>query len=546
MDHLLGRIVRRARDDPDRVAVRFIENTSGKSSVLTWLELERAAWAARAQFAARGLVPGDRILLLLPTGPAYVASLLGSLWAGLVPATLPRPGGSQSKVDREVADLIDVFAPHAVVGVECTAVGTEVIPAEGLGCPGPPVSGPRDFSALQDLCYVQFSSGSTARPRGLALTWAAIEANLDAIVAATGMGIRHQAVSWLPMYHDMGLFGSLLACLYAGCEHTIMDPAVFVANPLMWLRIMHERRATITVAPPSALKSCLELLRRRPSTELDLSSLEQVICGSEPIPPSLTQAFGTGFGRYGAGVAALRPVYGLAEATLAVAFSPLGRAPRADRIARAPFEKSGHAMPVSLASREPAVAWVSAGKPLPGIELKVVGDDGQPVPERRAGRIWVRSPSLYSAILEEGLFRKRSGQWLDTGDTGYMAEGELYVTGRVKDLIIKNGRNYSPERLEELAGLVNGVRRCAAIGVFDENRATERIVLMIEVQPRHLACVESRDRMRLSVRGELRAAGYPVDEVHLLAKGTLPLTTSGKVRRHQSRELYSSLHAPAA
>ena len=538
-EHILHRIARRAGDHADAVALRFVKHSSGAARTLTWKQLQYAAFAARKQFRGRGLIPGDRVLLILPTGEAHASALLGALWAGLVPTTFPPLTGSAATVERELRDLAEAFAPRAVVGSDRLHGDVPIaIPAEAFGHVDASASPQPDHSDLRPLSYVQFTSGSTGRPRGVALHWSAIESNLEAIVHATGMAPGQRAVSWLPMHHDMGIFGSLLATLHAGCEHTLMDPSVFVANPLVWLRVLHERRATITVASPSALTACLHLLRLRPMAGLDLSSLAQVICGSEPIAPDLPRTFEESLRPYGVSETALRPVYGLAEATVAVTFTPAGRKARIDRVARQPFETEGMALP-ARPEAEPALEWVSAGCALPGVDLVVRDASGRGLPERRIGSVCLRSPSLYHAYLDEGQFHARARGWLDTGDLGYLADGELYVTGRAKDVIIKNGRNYSPDRLEHLAALSAGVRRCAAFGVFDPAKSTERIVVMVEAQARHMQNQESRDRLRLDVRVGLRAAGYQVDEICVVPKGTLPRTTSGKVRRRQCREAYS-------
>ena len=237
--------------------------------------------------------------MLLPTGEAYVTALLGALWAGLVPTTLYPLAGAGSAVDREVGELVAAFGPHAIVAATSLQVQAPLaFPADQfIGNLSAELPAALDYATLRPLSYLQFTSGSTGRPRGLALHWTAIEANLEAIAQVTGMASgKHRVVSWLPMYHDMGIFGSLLATLYAGCELTLMDPSVFTANPLVWLRVMHAQRATITVAPPSAIKACLDLLRRRPRADLDLSSLTQVICLAEPIPAELAPVFAQALG----------------------------------------------------------------------------------------------------------------------------------------------------------------------------------------------------------------------------------------------------------
>jgi acyl-CoA synthetase (AMP-forming)/AMP-acid ligase II len=337
------------------------------------------------------------------------------------------------------------------------------------------------------------------------------------------------------MYHDMGLFGALLTALYVGCRGVYLDPSSFARNPFLWLRLLQDHRATVAVAPPSALQRCIELIRRR-RTSLDLSALRKILCGSELVAPRLVEGFREVLGPLGVPESALKPVYGLAEATLAVTFPPCDRAPRMDRVRRDAFDALGRAEPAS--EEEDAHVWISVGEPLPGIRVRVVGDDGAIAPERRVGEVQIQSPSLMSAVLESGVLRPREGEWLGTGDLGYVADGELFVTGRRKDVIIKYGRNHSPDRLEEIACSTGGVRRAAAFGVFNAETLTEKIVILAEAGSRESSTPSDRDRLRLAVRGRLKDAGYAVDEVELVRKGGLPRTTSGKIRRLRCRELY--------
>jgi acyl-CoA synthetase (AMP-forming)/AMP-acid ligase II len=399
-----------------------------------------------------------------------------------------------------------------------------------------------DLQGPDSPAYVQFTSGSTGRPRGIALTWPAILANVAAIAERMALTDQDRAVSWLPMYHDMGLFGGLLTALHAGTVITLMDTSAFVNGPLTWLRVIDSVRATITVTPPSALQTCIQMLARRPGA-YDLSSLEQIICGAEPLSQRFVEEVVDALAPYGLRPTALRPVYGLAEATLAVSFPPLPRAPRIDQVERARFEADGVAMPADPDAAE-ARAWVSAGTPVAGTSVRIVGDDDVDRPDRHLGRILIRTPSLFAGHLEAGRFSAREGAWFDTGDLGYRADGELYVTGRRKDLIIKNGRNYSPDRIEELVCLVDGVRRAVAFGLYEEARATEQIVVLAEARPRDVADAAGRDEMRLRIRRELTLAGYPVDIVSFVDRGGLPLTTSGKVRRQLCRDMFVRRQAP--
>ncbi|HXV60963.1 MAG TPA: acyl-phosphate glycerol 3-phosphate acyltransferase, partial [Vicinamibacteria bacterium] len=239
---------------------------------------------------------------------------------------------------------------------------------------------------------------------------------------------------------------------------------------------------------------------------------------------------------YGVSETALKPVYGMAENTLATTMPSLSDAPLVDWVERERYESEGRAVP---SRAEGALGWVSVGRVLFGQSLKVASASGDELPDRRVGRLLVRSPSLHSAILRGESLVPRSGEWLDTGDLGYCADGNLYVTGRARDIVIKGGRNVSPERIEELASTTSDrIGRCVAFGVHDESRETERLVVAAEVHPRLAFDSAERDRLRLAVRSELAGAGYQVDEVVLLRRGTLPRTTSGKLRRGAARSLY--------
>jgi fatty-acyl-CoA synthase len=538
--HLLPLVGERARRGGNQPALSFIGDGSGALVTLTWPEIERRAWQARRGYLARGLRPGDRVVLRLRTGPDYLSALLGAFWGGLVPSTFPvlPVRLASAAVDSEWRAMVDGFAPSLVVSAEAPeGVAAPVVAPADLLAPDEPVPEKRDYSDLRSLAYVQYTSGSTGRPRGLALHWSAIRSNLAAIARAAPVEPQDTCVAWLPMYHDMGLFGALLTVVHAGCGGVYMDASMFAASPLLWFKFLEEHRATITVTPPSALHRCIDLLRRRGGRRPDFSSLRQILCGSEPVSPQLVAAFHEVLVPCGVPPSALKPVYGLAEATLAVTFPPAGQPPRLDRVEREALEVRGLARPAGTDDAG-AQDWVSAGRPLEGTTVRIVDDDGLDLPERRVGRVLIQSPSLMSGTLEEAVLTPRDEGWLDTGDVGYLAGGELYVTGRRKDLIIKYGRNHSPDHLEHLACLADGVRRAVAFGVYDESRLTERIVVLVEARGNGTGDAAGRDRTRLAVRGQLQAAGYVVDDVLLLGGDRIPRTTSGKVRRQACRQMY--------
>jgi acyl-CoA synthetase (AMP-forming)/AMP-acid ligase II len=539
--HFLSVIDDRIRRDPDKIAVRFVLNTAETTAELTWREVGSRIAAAIGAYRGRGLRQGDRVLLVMPTGPEYFAALLAAFWIGLTPSTLyahtaTRTGGV---LEDEWQGVIRSFAPALIVtGAATPGVRVPVLDPAHLTGEDAPLPPPAPI-APPGVAYIQFSSGSTGRAKGLALTWPAIHANLSAIARDAPIVAEDHMVSWLPTYHDMGLFGALMTPLLIGCQATLMDSSLFVANPLFWFKILHKTRATITVTPPSALQICCDFLRRQPRPELDLSSLRQIFCGAEPVSHRLVGNVEEVLGRQGLPRWALKPVYGMAEATLAVAFSPFGREPKIDWIDHQALAAEGLAKPV-VDSAGGSDGWVSVGFPLSNMAVMIADDADQPLPDRRVGRILIDSPSLISGVIEDGVLCPRRDGWLDTGDLGYMADGELYITGRSKELIIKGGRNYAPHRLEELACLAEGTRRAIAFGVYDEAKSTEKVVIVVEARARELNNSSDRDRLRLAIRSNLNDAGFVIDEIVLAGKGTLPRTTSGKLRRRYCRELFLS------
>jgi len=541
-DHILQRLSDRAAVRGNEVAITFVTDSQGTQARLTWAELRDRAVAARSVLKGFGLGRGDRVLVSLPAGEAHLATILGALWAGIVPATAHiSPQGSERPQDEEWRSLVDALKPSAIVTAAHTnGLDLPVIHPDEIVCGTPIDSGAVDLSDVQNLSYVQFTSGSTGRPKGVALEWTAIAENLTAIGRAAPLTPDDHMFSWLPMYHDMGWFGGLLAPLYIGARLTVMDVGLFVLNPLLWMRAMADVRATMTVTPPSALRASLELLKRRPLASRDLSSLRQVICGAEPISPKLIDHFKDVLVPYGVPESALRPVYGLAEATLAVTFPPNGRKPRVDRVRRDRFERDNAAEPTAPDDTDASLARVSVGIPLDGLTVGIFDDSGRQLGERVIGRVLVQSPSTLSAVVLSGSMVPWSDEWLDTGDLGYLAQGELYITGRRKDLIVKYGQKFSPDRLEEVACRFKGIRRAAAFGVFDDTSLTDRVVLLAETHYAGRGRAIERDAVRLAVRAEMRASGFIVDDIVLVRKGSLAHTTSGKIRRSRCRELYLS------
>ena len=339
-----------------------------------------------------------------------------------------------------------------------------------------------------------------------------------------------------------------------------MSPLAFLTRPEKWLQAFHKHRGTLAAAPNFAYELCVRKIADKDIEGLDLSSWRAALNGAEPVNPETLERFAERFAKYGFRREAQLPVYGLAEATLGVTVPPLGRGPRIDRVERETFTFKGHAVPAA-AEDETAISFVSSGKPLPGHEVRIADGNGDAVPERREGFLWFRGPSATAgyyrnpkateAVLPEGAQASDGGfPWVNSGDRAYRAEEEIYVTGRVKDIIIKGGRNLYPHEVEELATRATGIRKgcVVAFGLRDEGSGTEKLVVAAETRERDAArraAIAARVTELVS-----QGLGLPPDRVELIPPGSIPKTSSGKLRREETKQLYiagtlSAARAPA-
>ena len=380
-----------------------------------------------------------------------------------------------------------------------------------------PAAGELELEARPDeLALIQFSSGTTVDPKPVALTHRNVLANvaaIDGFIPEEG-ALRQRGVSWLPLYHDMGLIGCLLLAVYHPGPLALLPPELFLARPALWLRAISRTRATLTVAPNFAFGLCARRIRDGELEGVDLSSLRLVLNGAEPIAPAALRRFCDRFAKLGFDERALMPVYGLSEASLAVTFSPPRRGPRTVRPATAKGPRE----------------LVCLGVPLPGVEVCVRDERGDEVPDGSAGRIHVRGPSVMAGYFGNPAATASAMQdgWLDTGDLGFVHEGELVVSGRAKDVIILRGKNHAPQEFEEALDGLAGVRAgcAAAVGFTPEGGDGEELALLVEQDgPLDPDAVRSRVVERTGIRPHT---------VRLLAPGTLPRTSSGKLRRAEA------------
>jgi acyl-CoA synthetase (AMP-forming)/AMP-acid ligase II len=510
---------------------------------LPWSQIARRAAQVAGQLAAAGIERGDRVALVFPTGEEFLAALFGVLRAGAVPAPLYPPArlGRLEEYRRQSQRMM------AAAGARLALVGADVAPALGdeTAWPAPlgvrmlrelPVAPPAPPTSVtpDDLGLVQFSSGTTGEPKPVALSHRAICAQVLALNAhwPDAPGLTHSGVSWLPLYHDMGLIGCLFTALERPGTLTLLPPDAFVARPALWLRAISRYRATLSAAPNFAYAACAERIGDAELGELDLSSWRVALNGAEAIAPAVLERFCQRFAACGFRRQAMTPVYGLSEAALAVTFSELDRPPRVRRFARQELRDAGRA----IESPEGA-ELVSVGRPLEGFSVEVRDERRRVLAPGRVGHVAVRGPSLMSGYLgqPEDTARALRDGWLDTGDLGFLLDDELYLVGRAKDVLILRGRNHPPDDVEQAAGAIAGARPGCAVAVshLPENDTGERLLVFLE-HARHVA------RDSLALLGEaarsavLERTGLAADEVIVLAPGSLPRTSSGKLRRQEA------------
>ncbi|WP_167058771.1 YqcI/YcgG family protein, partial [Burkholderia sp. Ax-1719] len=556
---IVSRLVDHARGRPHAIAVRFLVDGASEEQALSYAQLlehvQRAAAALREHAQ-----PGERVMLMLPSGIDYVVSFFACLYAGLVavPAYAPHAQNAQH-LDRLRAMHADctpriavvVGAQHeawrALVEGATRQADCVTLAPETLQRAAPLVFEAPDIDAL---AFLQYTSGSTSEPKGVMVSHANIAANEHAIHAAMSIdATRDVMLSWLPLYHDMGLIGGMMLPLYFGFELVLLDPQHFLEQPARWLRAISRYRATVSGGPNFAYQLCAERVRDsqlKALAELDLSCWRVAFCGAEPIRATTLDAFAQRAAHAGFDARALYPCYGLAEATLLASGVTAGegaRAPGFDTAALARGEGALASDAETASDAATASAIVDCGRIAPQHQVRIADAATQaPLADGRIGEIWLAGPSIAqgywnkSEASDATFVQDESGttntRWLRTGDLGFVDNGRLYVTGRVKDLIILRGRNVYPQDIERSLANVDGLRngRIAAFAVRDA-QGDEAVGVAAE-----LARSAQRDGAAQAVIDAIRAAvaatlGEPVGAVLLPEAGALPRTSSGKLRR---------------
>src|SRR5882672_3442194 len=530
-------------------------------SALTWRDIRDRAHVVARRLIGAGFAAGERILVTADTWPGFFDSFFGAQYAGLLPVPVSVPvgiGGKDAYLDQLKRQLA---ASGAVAAVGVDDLGGFLADAA------------RDFPAVRlhgglaaidalpekavdlrplgpaDLCYIQFSSGSTRHPHGVQITQSTLMANLAGITGPAGLEVvsGDRAVSWLPLYHDMGLIGFLMAPLSSQLSIDYLTPRDFARRPAQWLNLISRNRGTIAYSPSFGYDLASRRAANQLPPDLDLSSWRHAGIGGDMIRPDVLDRFAETFKPMGFDRKAFIPSYGMAEVCLAITFCPHGTGVRTDVIDRAALADSQRAVPAADSRDERrARRFVLCGKVLPGHRLDVRGADGKVLADREVGRIFVAGPSIMPGYFGETEATRdvlSDDGWLDTGDLGYTLAGEVLVTGRAKDLIIVNGRNIWPQDIEWAIEARRVVKNGDSVAFSVDSVEGERVVVAVLAR---VSGDEARQTLAGDVAGAVReAVAVDCDVVLVPPTMGLPTTSSGKLSRARTKANYlAGLYAP--
>lgn len=561
---LIEVLIQHCHDHPKRPHI-YLQDEKGEEKIIRYGELLENAKKIAAGLLDIGIKQQETVAIMLPTSEEFFYTFFGVLLAGAVPVPIYpplRPDKIEEYALREanilnnaevrilitfsqvetLSNLLKIFirSLRSVTTVDSLMQSKHRIPTVIL--------------ESHDSALIQYTSGSTSDPKGVLLSHANLLANLRSVGKAAHLTPNDVGISWLPLYHDMGLIGAWLGTLYHGFPLTIMSPLTFLSRPERWLWAIHYHRGTVSAGPNFAYELCVRKIKDEDIQGLDLSSWRLAFNGAEMINPKTLERFIEKFKPYGFKAEAFFPVYGLAESTVGLTMPPLNREPRVDLILREAFEKEQRAdIPGNIATNTPPsftataatadkniLQFVSCGFPIPDHEIRIVDDKMQELSERQIGSLqfsgpsamqsYYRNPAATEKIYHEG--------WWDSGDLAYLAEGEVFITGRKKDIIIKAGRNLYPQEIEEIAAHVSGVRKgcVVAFGVDDPKWGTEKLVIVAEVN-------ETKGTEKEKIRSQILenisvVLGIPPDQVVLVAPRIIPKTSSGKLQRAACKKMF--------
>lgn len=535
------------KSSPEKPHIYF-QNENGQEEVITYGQLLNSSLRVASRLRALGLQEGETVAIMQPTDPVFFYTFFGTLLAGGLPVPIYPPfrmhmlevyAKTEARILKnaevrilvtfEEAEKLSHVLQAFVPSLKVVTTARELLQSEEVIDP---------YKAKADsFALIQYTSGSTSDPKGVLLSHQNLLANIRAYGKALKITPKDVAVSWLPLYHDMGLIGAWFGSLYHGVPLILMTPFSFLNHPERWLWAIHYHRGTISGAPNFAYELCVRKVDHEKLEGLDLSSWRVAANGAEKVYPRTLEQFADKFARYGFNRNALTPMYGLAECAVALTIPPIEQPFRVDNVDREQFEEKRLA--VSVESNN-ALGFVSSGPPLEGHEVRIVDDTDNILPERTVGNLQFRGPSCM-----QGYYHNPSAtqavyhdNWIDSGDLAYQADGEMFVTGRRKDLIIKAGRNIYPAEIEELVGNIDGVRQgcVAAFGVSDTERGTEQLIVIAETREKNK---EAREAIIQHINTAVASTmDILPDHVILVAPHIVPKTSSGKLQRAQCKTMY--------
>ena len=551
---LLEPLLDRGTRDPQSLALVFLGEAGTQEQITAGRLLERAGGYGFGLQQA-GVKAGDLVILVMDHSPELIYAFWGALLAGIVPTIFPYltekldPSLYQGRVHKLVeqaqARLVITFPAFQtslsalLSDLDCRVVEIQELESRGEQ----PDTSSWVPPQPEQAAFIQYSSGTTGLQKGVVLSHRAILNNVRAIGQAVEIRDDDVVVSWLPLHHDMGLITGLMLPVLAGIPSVLLSPFRWVRDPKTHLRAVQDYHGTVSWMPNFAFNHCANSIRDRDLQGLDLSGWRVLINAGETVRLDSLRLFADRFQPCGFRESSLGAGYGMAEITGAVSITPIGRSPCVDWVQRRVLQEESRAEPAEP-ERPDSTPLVSSGQLLAGIEVRIVGPAGQTLPERQIGEILVRSNSMLSGY-RHGLKLSRAetrGDWYATGDLGYLAEGDLFVTGRLKDLIVTGGRNFFPEDLEAIASTVQGIRpgRAVAFGLEDASLGTEVIVLVCELReelsPPDQLAVERELRRRIT-----RELDVALGAVQFVEKGWVIKTPSGKVARSANRDKFLRL-----
>jgi len=543
-------LIMHATSTPERPHMYLLDE-NGKEEIITYKQLLSKSQNIAHALIEHGLEQHDTVAIMLSTEPGFFYSFIGILLAGGVPVPIYPPTRAnqlEEYAKREIgilnnaaarflitftqAKILSKFLRPFVPSLKNVLVVDDLLATKKLA--------PLTRGNLSDVALIQYTSGSTSQPKGVTLTHYNLLSNIRAYGKATQITSQDICISWLPLYHDLGLIGNWLGSLYYGLRLVAFSPLIFLIHPEKWLWAMHRYRGTISAGPNFAYELCVRKIEPALIEGLDLSSWRLAVNGAEMIYPKTLQGFSKKFAAYGFKPEALLPVYGLAENSLGLTAPDLGMLPRFDKVDRKLLEQKGQAIPSQSNDPKEFQELTCCGHALPDHEIRIVDEHNQPVPDRTVGHIQFCGPSSMQGYYNnpEATRELFHGGWWDTGDLGYFVENELFITGRSKDVIIKAGRNLFASEIENLVSQVTGVRQgCViAFSVNDNEKGTDKLVIVAEsTQTRKQEVTEIKNNISEKITTALEVTP---DDIILVAPRSVPKTSSGKLQRNACKQLY--------